>query len=236
MKAPPLSIEWRFFLSYNLSMFTFEFMSKRSILIEYQYLGPVQYYASILAFEEILIEAKEHFTKGSYRNRCYLPGPNGVQILSIPLEKDKKKIVIDSCKIVYQEDWMKNHWQTIVSIYNRSAYFEYYKEQFEALYSKTYDTLFEFIEALNSLIFEILEVNPSIKKTTDYKSEYASDIKDYRLRINPRSKSHDEAYTPIEYYQTFQEKTGFLSEMSILDLIFCEGPNAIYLLQQAYSL
>lgn len=208
----------------------------QKLLIENQYLGPLRYYATLIAFDIVVIEAKEHFTKRTYRNRCHLAGPNGVQVLSIPLEKDKKRIAIDEVKIVYDQDWKKNHWHTIVSIYNRSPFFEYYKEDFEIIYQKQHVLLFDFLNDLNELIFEILEIKPAIEFSTEY-CKMGSFI-DKRLHILPNEalSISDEHYSEINYYQVFQEKNAFKPEMSILDLIFCEGPNASYLLKSSYSI
>lgn len=207
----------------------------RQLLIEHQYLGPIRYFATILAYDQVYIEAKEHFVKRTYRNRCYLPGSNGIQILSIPLEKNKKRISMDAVRIVYAEEWQKNHWQTIVSIYNRSPYFEYYYEDFEKVYKTQYDTLFEFIEALNRIIFDVLDVKPKIGFTSEYEKEVEGTDKRSHIMPSKELIIKDDNYKGVDYYQVFQDRTGFIEEMSILDLIFCEGPNAGYLLHQAYS-
>ena len=114
------------------------------VLIPISYLGPVAYYSAILKYEEIFIETKEHFIKQSFRNRSVIMGANGSQNLTIPKErKSSDKTLITDINISNKENWQKSHWQSIVSAYNSSPFFEYYKDELEHFYTTEQSNLFD---------------------------------------------------------------------------------------------
>ena len=133
-------------------------------LLPISYLGPVAYYSAILQYEEIFIETKEHFVKQSLRNRCKIIGANGSQTLTIPKErKSSDKTLISDISISNQDNWQKSHWQSIVSAYNSSPFFEYYKDELLPFYNIKHNNLFDFNLKLTKTILELMQVE---KKTT----------------------------------------------------------------------
>lgn len=205
-------------------------MNTDTLLIEMQYLAPIEYYSNILSHQKILIEQFEHFEKSTYRNRCYIAGPNGALRLSIPLEKGKNQhTVIKDVRISYDFAWQKIHWQSLCSVYRTSPYFEFYEDKLSPFYENNFIFLFDFNEQLMMVILQLLDLHPQFSKSTHYEKSYEGSIKDCRSKILP-NKIND-FYYPPKYQQVFESNNGFLPNMSIVDLLFCEGPEGVNLLK-----
>lgn len=202
----------------------------RTLVIENQYFPCILFYSLVLRIEEVLIENKEHFVKRSFRNRMQLPGPNGIQTLSVPLQSGKSKKVIDSIGISYAEDWRKNHWHSIKTLYKNAPYFEHYQTPLEKIYAEEFSTLFELNNAIHQFIMDSLNVEKKFMFTGVYRQSYDSTkYIDARNHIMPNA-LHIEGFMHKNYWQIFQDKIGYQPNMSILDLLMCEGPNAIEIL------
>lgn len=193
-----------------------------NLLIEMQYLGSISYYRKLLQAQHILVEAQENFEKSTYRNRCYIASPNGKLRLTIPVEGGKgQRALYSEVRIDYGHNWQKIHWQSLTSCYRNSPYFEFYEARFEPFYAERFDKLFEFNKQLMELIAELLRVDLPVAYTTSYQKQ-PDDAEDFRSRFLP-AQINDSG---IHYRQVFQEKTGFLPDLSIVDLLFSEGPHA----------
>jgi hypothetical protein len=179
-------------------------------------------------YDTIYIEKHENFIKQSYRNRCIIYGANGKLSLSIPLKKGLDlKSKITEIEIDYTEDWQKNHFKSIESAYRHSPFYEYYIDEFEKFFTTKYNTLFELNSEILNTIFDILELESNVQFSDEFLSSH-KDAFDFRNSINPKSRlnKHDNNFNPTKYIQVFGEKHGFIPNLSILDLIFNEGPNS----------
>ena len=186
------------------------------VLLPISYLGPASYYSTLLKSEEIFIEAKEHFIKQSVRNRCVILSANGVQKLSIPKErKSSDKTLITNIKISKTQNWQKLHWQALISSYNSSPFFEYYKDQLEEFYHTNPSNLFNFNLRLTELILSFLQPQKKIHLTSEYHRKF--DGKDFR---NHKFKNLE----MDTYEQVFSEKIEFQSDLSVVDVLFNLGP------------
>ncbi|MFM2225706.1 MAG: hypothetical protein RJA07_1908 [Bacteroidota bacterium] len=196
------------------------------ILIEPQYLPPITFFKMIKNSKGLQIEQYEHYIKSTYRNRCYIAGPNGVILLSIPLKKGKyqQHTAVKDVHISYENNWQKEHWKTIMFSYRSSPYFEYYEESFKTIYSTKYEKLIDLNMDLLHLIIKHLQLNIEINYTTSYEKANAN-MDDKRNFLKPNSAVENTFILP-KYYQVFESKTGFLPNMSIIDLLFAEGNNA----------
>jgi hypothetical protein len=198
------------------------------ILLSTAYLPPINYLSRIALADEITIEAHESYTKQTFRNRCQIYSPNGSQALIIPINKvnGNHTKTID-VQISDHYDWRSHHWKSLQTAYNTSAFFMYYKDEIRKILQFSSINLFKYnMHVLNFLLMEI-----GIKKTVKISVDYInnpSEIEDLRTCIKPKSN------VPInnpEYYQLYSQKHGFLENLSILDLLFNEGPNTLNYLQ-----
>ena len=193
-------------------------------LLPISYLGPVAYYSAILQSEEIFIETKEHFIKQSFRNRCTIMGANGSQTLTIPKErKSSDKTLISDISISNQDNWQKSHWQSIVSAYNSSPFFEYYKDEILPFYNTKHNTLFDFNLKLSKTILGFLQVEKEFNFTSKFQKEFNGlDFRSSKFILKNQE----------EYQQVFCEKYSFIPNLSILDVLFNLGPETTSYLER----
>jgi hypothetical protein len=186
------------------------------VLLPIAYLGPISYFAIILKAEEVHIESKEHFVKQSVRNRCSILGANGKQTLTIPKQrKSSDKTIITEIHISNKDKWQKSHWQSIVSAYNSSPFFDYYKDELEYFYNSTFINLFDFNLNLTHKILQLLQEERELKITTEFKANFSGiDFRNHTFNTEKENK----------YEQVFTEKHDFTPHLSILDLLFNLGP------------
>ena len=132
-------------------------------------------------------------------------------------------------------NWRHLHWNAIESAYNHTPFFEYYKDDFRPFYEKRYEFLADFNEELCHLICSLIDIQPVMKRTSEYKTEFAPGETDFRERIHPKKdfRLEDPDFSPQPYYQVFQERHGFLPNLSIIDLLFNMGPESLLVLQQS---
>lgn len=201
----------------------------RTLLIESQYFPPIDSYRALLKHDILQIEKCEHYQKVSYRNRCYLAGPNGRMILSVPLTKGKnQRTIMKDVKISNEEKWQSLHWKTLVSAYRRSPWFEYYEEDLQELYEKPFQFLLDWNMACFEWMNSRLGINLPVMFTESYQ-KHPEGVTDAREKILPGSVLPD----PPVYTQVFQDRTGFLPGMSVLDLLFCEGKQSLEILKNS---
>ena len=193
------------------------------------YAGNIEYFSILLnSTDPIFLDSNEHFVKQSYRNRTEIYGANGKLSLIIPLVKRNKRTPMKDVLIDYSQNWQKLHWKSFESAYRSSPYFEFYEHQLKPFYKeKKHEKLVDFNLALLELILKLLKEEVSLGFTVHY--EEVEGI-DYRKEINPK-KSKGKLYPSENYLQVFEAKQGYISNLSILDLLFNEGPNAINFLK-----
>ncbi len=169
--------------------------------------------------EALILDGHEHFGKMSERNRYRICGANNSILLSIPLVKGREqRTAMKDILIANSYNWQVQHWRTITSVYNRSPFFAHYEPSLYKLYSQQYDMLTDF--CLDSLkwCFTHLNLSMALEHTSQYQHSYPGST-DLRTL-----KKFEAAATP--YYQVFQDRIGFIPGLSILDLLFSEGPAA----------
>jgi len=214
-----------------------EYMNPQEcILIELQFLPPIQYLSKLIQYDTVIIEQHENYTKGSYRNRTHIAGVNGVQRLSIPLQGGKNsKQNIRDVRIAYDMPWQSNHWTSIKSAYGNSPYFEFYADELQFFFKHKYEFLFDLNWMLLKKILELINLEAKIEFTTNYQKEPALNTTDFRNAISPKPNKRvlDKAFNQARYPQVFEEKTGFLPNLGILDLLFCIGPMASSVIEES---
>ncbi|MDR0866520.1 MAG: WbqC family protein [Candidatus Symbiothrix sp.] len=190
------------------------------------YLAPVEYYTQLNRAQPIIIEKQDNYIKQTYRNRCVIASANGLQTLSIPIVKpDSLKCLTRDIRIAEHGNWRHLHWQAIVSAYNSTPFFEYYADDFRPFYEKESDFLFDFNEQLRELVCTLLDISPAVSYSSEYITEISSDTLDLREAIHPKKAPFTQDFKP--YYQVFESKYGFRANLSIIDLLFNMGPEAV---------
>ena len=205
------------------------------ILLSSAYLPPVQYFAHLQSAEQVWIEQYDHYQKQTYRNRCVIAAPDGPLSLTVPIEKpNTQKAFMRDIRISDHGNWRHLHWNAIESAYNHTPFFEYYKDDFRPFYEKKFDFLVDYNEQLCQLVCQLIDIDTSFQRTESYIAEPSNTIIDLRDAIHPKKElMNDASFSVIPYYQVFQERLGFLPNLSIIDLLFNMGPEAILVLQKS---
>jgi hypothetical protein len=200
-------------------------MIEKGAVLPMFYLPPVEYFVQLNTYKPgILIEKEEHFPKQTYRNRANIFSPDGVLALTVPVVRGAKNHTkIKDVKISYDFNWQRLHWQSLQACYRRSAYFEYYEDELRPFYEKKFDFLFDYNEQLLQFILKSIKLKVEWAYTESYEAEYPS-LFDLRNSINPK-KEPDLDQKP--YFQVFEERQGFQKNLSIVDLLFNQGPHSV---------
>lgn len=194
-------------------------------LIELQYLPQPAYLARYLLHDDLLIDGHEHYVKQTYRNRCRILTANGIDVLSVPVHGSGKKILSKDITIDHSQKWFNRHWRAIQSAYGRAPYFEYYQEGFFKIFQKKQKFLFDLSIELLTQCLENLHFDITLQTTNQYYDLAKQPENDLRGIIKPNStRNEDFSYTQKPYQQVFG--SNFVDQLSVLDLIFCEGPQA----------
>ncbi|MFI0426652.1 MAG: WbqC family protein [Flavobacterium sp.] len=194
-----------------------------NILIHPTYFPSISHYIAMLQSDSVTFEMEDNFQKQTNRNRMYIYSPNGVQLLNVPVKHGiNKHQKYKDVRIENDFSWQKNHFKSLEAAYRTSPFFEYFEDDFRPLFEKKH----EFIMDLNLEIFALVNSSLGIKieaqKTAEYFHE-VTDYTDYRSLVNGKKDT-----TQIEEYtQVFNEKHGFINNLSILDLLFNEGRYAV---------
>ena len=214
-------------------------------LLQTTYFGPVQWYQKLCRYDHCLIEQHDSFHKQTYRNRCIIATANGLQALTVPVEHSSHPSPLTShplkdLRISDHNQWRRVHWNALQSAYSESPFFDYYADDLRPFFEQKYEFLLDFNEAIREIICQLIDIHPHVERTTGYKvqgsgfmvqgSGFNDECVDFREVINAKHPLPDPDFQPKPYWQVFQHKHGFLSNLSILDLLFCMGPEAVFYL------
>jgi hypothetical protein len=191
------------------------------------YLPPINLMAAMFSSEDIKWDIHEHYHKQFFYNRCVIYGPNGAQKLTIPVHKKYEKTPLKDILIGYEIDWQRIHWCSLEAAYRRSPYFEYYEDALEPLFlDYTPKYLVEWNIRILEAVGKLMETEIKRTFTAEYRQTH-NGATDYRNLAIPKEAAKAKE---IKYMQVFEEKHGFINNLSIIDLLFCEGPHAKELL------
>lgn len=199
----------------------------KNIYLTSAYLAPIEYYAALLKAETVYQENCDYYIKQTYRNRCNIAAANGTMTLSIPIEKNcAEKVLTRDIRISDHNNWQNHHWRSIESAYNSTPFFEYYKDDLMPFYEKKWEFLYDFNWEIQQKILYLLDFLVDIKNTETYATDLNNGL-DLREEIHPKKTQ----FLNIEpYYQVFDQKLGFISGLSIIDLLFNMGNESLLIL------
>ena len=197
------------------------------LLLHPTYFSPIIQYVAISKSETICFEVEDNFQKQTYRNRCFIYTAEGKHLLNVPIQHNKGvKQKTKDVKIDYKDDWNKLHLKTLFTAYNSSPFFEFYIDDLLPIFNKKHTFLLDLNLLSHQIIMDALELKVSTSKTEEFFKDTL--LKDYRnLAISKK----EPPYNLARYIQVFEQNHGFIPNLSILDLLFMEGPNALNYLE-----
>lgn len=206
------------------------------------YLGNVQYFTQLCLGGECVIDIHEHYVRQSYRNRCDILAANGPVALTVNVSQGRSinKVAVGDMRIDYSKRWQHLHWQSLVSAYRNSPYFDFYAELFEPFYTKRYDFLSDFDAGLTQTLLRAFGFPDTLKFSDRYippqECTPGSGLTDLRKVLAPRSAASQPhpSFSPAPYWQVFSDRMPFAPNLSAIDLLFCEGPAARDILQNSF--
>ena len=197
-------------------------------LIHPTYFPNIAHFFVCVQSKKIVLEIEDNYQKQTYRNRTYIYGANGKLQLSVPViytQKNRQKY--KDVKIFNDDNWQSQHWKSLESAYRTSPFFEFYEDELRPLFEKKQTYILDFNMACFEVICDCLQLELAIENTTAYNKE-VNTLKDYRFLVNSK-KEHIINFE--EYIQVFNAKHGYINNLSILDLLFNEGTNAVNYLE-----
>lgn len=187
-----------------------------TLLLPTAYFPSIFYLRTLFASQEVKIEAHEHFPKQTIRNRCEILTGNGVQKLSVPVKHSIAKIPINSLLIATEGTWKTDHWRAIESAYAAAPYFEDYAAEIKHLILNHPEKLIDLNTEIHRFICSVLDIPFSYSLTNEYVFEKENDFREvdfFDKRIEQKS-----------YQQVFSYNLPFEKNLSVIDLLFNEGP------------
>ena len=198
------------------------------ILLSTAYFPPISWMAAALQSESVGIEIHETYPKQTYRNRCNIATSSGLLSLTVPVKRiNGNHTKTCELKIDNSGNWQLLHWRSIITAYNKTPYFLYYRDLFEPVFFKKHELLVDLNREIFEKLVKAMQINTlNIAYSTEYIK--CSDNLDLRNNFHPKANRHPKIAMEIpRYMQAFEENTGFLPDLSILDLIFNLGPEAL---------
>ncbi|HEV3327302.1 MAG TPA: WbqC family protein [Puia sp.] len=206
-----------------------------TLVIDIQYFTTSILYKNLYKFSNIIFDQYETYQKMGFRNRCQVAGAEGIINLSIPLAGGRdQKVLVKDVRISNRQPWAAQHWKTIVSCYSRSPWFEFYRDELEGLYRRRFEFLLDWNLACFDWSLRALGMTMRVALTDRWEKVYTdAGVVDWRGKISPEGGAGSEPGVgspeggELRYRQVFEERVGFIPNLSILDLLFCDGKNAI---------
>ena len=197
----------------------------------------MQWYQKLHRAEHVWMEQWESFQKQTYRNRCLIATTQGIQALTIPVDRPSTVNDIKDIRVSDHGNWRHLHWNALQSAYGESPFFDYYQDDIRPFFEQRWDFLLDFNEAIRVKMCELIDIQPKVSLTDSWSDishsslhTLHSSIIDLREAIRPKHPGADPDFEAKPYYQVYRQKHGFLPNLSILDLLFNMGPESIFYL------
>ena len=189
------------------------------------FLGPIEYFYYLNLASNVIVEQHETWLKQSYRNRTIIVTDKGTLPLTVPVTKiNGNHTKTKDMLVSFREDWPVKHWRSIETAYQNSPYFLYYSDKIKELFFSNAQNLVELNTALTKAVCEMIGIKTNINLSSEFVKTPAGNVIDLRFKLSPKQPSTINAFP--EYTQVFFDKQSFISNTSILDLLFCLGPES----------
>ncbi len=208
----------------------------KPVLLHPAYFGPISQWTAIARARKVIFENEDNYQKQTYRNRMYIYDANGRLTLNIPIRHSaamglskKGHQKYKDVQIENEFGWQTQHWRAFKASYQTSPFFEFYEDELHPLYHKKFKFLMDFNYHCMEFVADCLQIDLEFNKTDEFILD-PEDNDNFRHLINAKS---NHGFENSKYTQVFEEKSGFLPNLCVLDLIFNEGTAALdYLLEQ----
>lgn len=201
------------------------------ILLHPTYFPSISHFAALAQSENTIFEIEDNFQKQTNRNRTYIYSPNGLQLLNIPVKHSKESHQkTKDIQIETDSDWQKQHFKSLEAAYRSSPFFEFFEDDLRPIFEKKHLFLLDLNFQILEIVSKCLRMKLEYTTTKEYFHEVdTNEFKDFRALVNGKKDSSSfESYT-----QVFDDKYGFINNLSVLDLLFNEGKYALdYLKKQ----
>lgn len=193
------------------------------------YFPSIRYMQALIQAPMAEINTQCHYQKQTYRNRCAIYGANGRLNLTVPIQHSKTHAhqIDGEVKIMWEQDWQKQHWKSLESAYRSSPFFEFYEDELREVFFQRPEYLMEFNMSLIHCLMEWLTLDKELTLAKEYKAFDEREL----LLIQAKNETFEDL---PRYSQVFENKHGFLSNLSTLDLIFNHGPQSISYLEELH--
>ena len=208
-------------------------------LLSAAYFPPVQWFVHLNRSGQAWVDGHEHFVKQTFRNRCVIASPQGPLALTVPVEAplgDRlSHTAMRDVRISNHGKWRTEHWNALATAYGESPFFEYYADDLRPFFERQWTFLFDFNMDIVECICRLLDICPTLHTTTRYvppeeqgpATHATPDVLDLRAVIRPKHAPADPLFVPRPYYQVYAQEQGFCPNLSVLDLLFCQGNEAV---------
>lgn len=205
-------------------------------LLSAAYFGPIEWYQKLYRYDEAVIEQHDHFVRQTYRNRCIIATTQGLQALTVPVAAPDgggtlTKTPMAGIRVADHAHWRHLHWNALLSAYGESPFFEFYADDLQPFFTRQWARLIDFDMAITRKVCELLDFEPHLRLSDQWLPPTGTalppTVSDFRDTIRPKRPLPDPEWQPRRYHQVYERKFGFQPNLSILDLLFNEGTEAI---------
>ncbi len=201
----------------------------KTILLHPSYFPSIEQMAAVAQAERVVFEVEDNYQKQTYRNRMFIAHSNGKLLLNIPIKHNRTNKRQKTKEVLVENDfpWQEQHWKSLQSAYRTSPFFEYYEDELEQLFTEPVGGLMAHNIKIFDLLCELIGIEAEVSKTASFETN--PEMGDLRILIDAKRKSDFKAE---KYTQVHQANHPFLPNLSVLDLLFNEGPNALSYLER----
>ena len=197
----------------------------KTILLHPSYFPSIEQMVAVAQAEHVIFEMEDNYQKQTYRSRAYIAHSNGSLLLNVPIKHSKNGIRQKTKNVCIENNfkWQSEHWKSLQSAYRTSPFFEYYEDELAPLFMEPAENLMQHNLTVFETLCELIGLEVEVSQTSAYEKDPTNAI-DWRFLIVAKRKTN---FTQKPYTQVLEANHGFLPNLSVLDLLFNEGPNTL---------